>query len=110
MQDPTLNVFAVLTVTVQKPVNEFLDSRANHFRNVFGQNDVEAGVSQVKSHGTKRVWKRVSLRDQDLQAGSFLPGVDNSCRTASDQNRRDQVGLGNVFTLEGERGKFHGDN
>src|SRR5258708_40179454 len=103
MQDPTLNVFAFLTVTVQKPVNEFLDSGAYHFRNVFGQNDVEAAVSQVKSHGTKRVWKRVSLCDQDLRTGSFLSGDDHRDGAFSDQTRRDKLVLGKAFMLDGKR-------
>jgi hypothetical protein len=76
VQNPSFNLFAFLAVPIQKPVDELLDALANHFRHVFVENDVESGITQIKSHRAQRVWKGVGFRHQDLRTGSFLSGND----------------------------------
>src|SRR5205807_1842895 len=68
MQDPALDLFAFPSVALQKPFDQPPDFSPNHLGNLFVQNNVEAGVAEVESHGEKRIGKGVSLRDQNFRS------------------------------------------
>src|ERR1700692_4299108 len=53
MQDPALDVFLLQAVALEEAVNKALDFCANHFRKVFGQQDVKSGIAQVEAHGAE---------------------------------------------------------
>jgi len=64
---------------------------------------VEAGVAQVEAHGVERVGERVGFRDKDLRAARARLGRDeHSGGAIAEQNRGDEIGLGNVLALKGE--------
>ena len=65
----SLRVFAV---ALKESLYESLDFRADHLRNVFGQQDVEAGIAQIEAHGAQRIREGVGFRDQHARAGSCL--------------------------------------
>ena len=110
MEDPALDVFATLPVALEETVYEVLNLGTNHFRDVFGEKDVETGVAEIETHSTERVRECVGFCYEDTGARLFLAGDYDSGRPVSEEDGRDEVSLGNIFALEGERGKLNGDD
>lgn len=110
MKNPTLNVFALFAVALKESLYKPLDFCADHLRNVLGQQDMEAGIAKVEAHGAEGIREGVSFRDEHARAGSFFSSDDYGGGSVSKQNGGDQIGLRNVFPLEGERGQLHGDD
>ena len=110
MKNPAFDVFLFLAVATEEPVDELADLRADHFRHVLGQQDVKAGIAQVEAHGAERVRKRVGLGHQDLRAFYFSSGDEHRRGAVAEQDRRDQVRLGNILALERERGELDRDD
>src|SRR5205085_10341984 len=102
MQDPALDLFAFPSVALKKPFDQPPDFSPNHLGNLFVQNNVEAGVAEVESHGEKRIGKGVSLRDQNFRSWRRIPANNRGGGAVAKQNRRNQVRLRNVFALKRE--------
>src|SRR5215469_3298594 len=110
MEDPSFNVFLLSAAAFQEPLDQSADLSADHFGDFFIQNNVETGIAQIKSHGEEGIRKRKGLRNKDFRSGRGIPPDDHGSGAVSKENRRNQVGLRNVFALESERGKLHGDD
>src|SRR6266852_6744710 len=111
MQDPTLNVLKSFALALQKSVDEVADFFADHFRDVFGEQDVKTGIAEVEAHGAQRIGKRVRLGNHDLGAARFLlAGDQHGSGAVAEKNRGDQVSLRDVFALESERRELDGDD
>ena len=71
---------------------------------------METGIAEIESHGEERVGKGVGFGVEDLRAADFPAADDHGGRAIPKQNRGTQVGLGNVFSLKCQRGKFYRDD
>src|SRR3974377_543579 len=109
MDDPSLDVLAGLAVPRKESLNEFADPSPDHFGHVLGEENVEAGVAEVKTHRAEGIRESIGFGDQYLGAGLFLTGEDDGGGAITEENRRDEVGLGNVLALERKRRQFQGE-
>src|ERR1700757_3370848 len=110
MENPTLDVLACFAVALQEAVDKFLDLRANHFRNVFRQQDVKTGIAQIETNGPQRIRECVGLRDQYARPWSILSGYGHRRGSVAKQDGRNQIGLRNVLALKSERREFDRNN
>src|SRR5215470_8003362 len=94
----------------KKAVDQALDFGPDHFRHIFGKKDMEAGVLQIESHRTERIWKGVGLGGKNARITAvWLAADDDGSGSVAKQNRRDEVGLGDILALKGKRRQFHRD-
>src|SRR5260370_8489035 len=78
MQNPSLYVLKFPSVPLEKSINESADSLTDHFRNIFGEQDVETRIAEVEAHGAQRIGKREGFRPHDFGAVQFLPCTPHS--------------------------------
>src|ERR1700751_942010 len=110
MQDPAFDVLLRQAVAFGEAGNEALDFGPDHFGNTFVEENMEARIPQVETHGTERIGERVGFGDEDSGSLAAVAADEHGGGAVAEQNRRDQVGLRNVLTLKGERREFDGDN
>src|ERR1700682_3701722 len=101
MQYPTLNIRARFSVAIQKSVNQLFNPPANHLRYIFGEENVETGVAQIKAHGAERIGKGVGFSHQDSRTGFVLACDHHSGGSIAEKNGGDQICLSNILALEG---------
>ena len=110
MQNPALDLLALPAVAVEEALHQPADLSADHFRNIFCQQDVESGIAQIKAHRSQRIGKRVSFCFENLRSPHLFPADHHGCRAVTKENRRNQVGLRNVLALKSERWQLHRDD
>src|SRR5579864_3523402 len=97
MKNPSLDVAALLPMTLQKSVHQPLYPRADHLGNILRQQNVKSAIAQIESHRAERIGKRIRLRNQNHRPTHFSSAHYDSSRPVTEQNRRDQVRLRNVL-------------
>src|SRR2546423_9413982 len=103
MQNPALNILLLLAVTLEEAVDELADFRANHFRHVLSEQDVKSGVTQIEAHGAEGIGKRIRFRDKNFGSWRAISADQHGRGPIAKENRRNQVGLGNISALDGKR-------
>src|SRR5207237_10814207 len=96
MQNPAPYRFALSPVTFEKSFDQAANFPADHFGDLFVQNNVESGIAEIKPHRKKRIRKGVRLRNQEFGPRRRLSANDYRGGAASIQHRRDHIALGNV--------------
>src|SRR5882762_1721736 len=107
MQKKCGNVAALQPVARQKIVGQASDLFPDQFRNILGENNVETGIAQVKSHRVQRIGKEKTFRSDDARPTRFAARNHHAGRAVSEQYRGDKVRLGEILALKCERRQFH---
>ncbi len=71
---------------------------------------MEAGIAEIEAHGAERIGKGIGFRRKNFGALAGFAGDDHGGGAIAEKNRRNEIGLGNVFALKGERRKFDGND
>src|SRR5258708_7931334 len=103
MQNPALDLLALSAIASKKALHQPADLSSNHFGNVFCKQDMKSGVAQVKSHRAQGIGKCISFCLENLRPLHLLPADYYSCGAVTKKNRRNQVGLRNIFALKRKR-------
>src|ERR1700681_1998912 len=106
MQNPALDIFLGLAIALEKIVNQFANFRADHFRDIFGEQDVKSGIAEVEAHGAERVREGVRFGSQNPGSRRAVAADERGGGAVTKENGRNEIGLGNILTLKGERRKF----
>src|ERR1700682_3580371 len=110
MQDPALDIFTLPAATFEEAIHQAAYFCADHFRDVLGQQNMESGVPQIKTHGAERIREGVGLGYQDFWSTRRLSSDHHGGRAITKQDRGNEIGWRNIPALKSERGQLHGNN
>src|SRR5258708_32799355 len=103
MKNPALYLLGFPAIAIKEALPQPADLSSNHFGNVFCKQDMKSGVAQVKSHRAQGIGKCISFCLENLRPLHLLPADYYSCGAVTKKNRRNQVGLRNIFALKRKR-------
>jgi len=102
MENPPFDILKFLAVTLEESVNQFTNLLTDHLRDIFGEQDVKAGIAKIETHGAQRIRKCVSLRHHDLGPVYFPAGYQHRRGAITEQMDEIKLACEMSFALKGK--------
>lgn len=110
VEDPAFDVLTGFAVALEEAVDEIVNAFADHLRDVFGEEDVESGITEVEAHGAEGIGEGIGFGDKDPGTGAVLASDDDGGGAIAEEDGGNEIGLGDVLALESKGGELDGDD